>query len=101
MHINSEEHLNQTKVFAIASTFLVLLQYCILAFYQWSLFNYFIEKKQQRIKFKAELARQIVLELPEEKQKMIKIHSGFDKSTKLAIYIITAVLMVNSANLLI
>ncbi len=49
-----------------------------------------------------ELAKQIVLELPEEEQKFIKIQSdGFSKRTKLAIYIITGVLFVNSANLFI
>ena len=33
---------DMTKVLAIVSTFLGLLQYVILAYYQWSLFFYFL-----------------------------------------------------------
>jgi len=53
LDLNSFKQNDKTKVLAIVSTFLGLLEYVILAYYQWSLFFYFIEKKQQRMKFKA------------------------------------------------
>ena len=55
--LNSKDQNDKTKVFAVVTTFLGLLQYAILAYYQWSLFYYFISKKKQRMKYKAELAK--------------------------------------------
>ncbi len=47
------------------------------------------------------MMEQVVLDLSPEEAKNVKIPTGFNPKTKFAIYLVTVVLIVNTANLLI
>lgn len=89
------------RVLTVSSTFLSLSLFVILAYLQWSLFMYFIEKKKQRLLFKTQMLQQLVLDLSPDEAKLVKIPTGYNSKTKFAITVILSVLIVNSANLLI